>query len=175
MSVSTIVYLSILGAGFVLLLAMAFGGDGDSDFDTDGGSPNFFSMKVISCFLVGFGAMAIVSSFWITYAMAAKQKMAFDLGLGLIGGIIMGVIGWSVFNFFLSQQASYRVTQQEFIGKRANLRVGVPADGLGEIFIEHAGRNQTVDVKSESGEAIASGTRVEVVSVSGNIGFVKPV
>lgn len=181
MNAETVVYLCIFAAGFLLLGIMAVVGDGDVDVDADldidaeMGSPNAFSLKVISCFLVGFGAMATVSSYWISYEMAIKQRVATDLGLGLIGGMLIGFAGWAIFRFFLSQQASYHVTQDEFVGKRANLRVGIPSEGVGEIFIEHAGRNQTVDVKSESGSSIPSGTLVEVVSVNGNIGYVRPV
>lgn len=68
MSIDNIVYLCIFAAGFVLLGFMAAFGDADGDVEigeVDGdvdaeaaGSPNAFSMKVVACFLVGFGAGA---------------------------------------------------------------------------------------------------------------------
>jgi hypothetical protein len=183
MSLDNIVYLCIFGGGFLLLGIMFIVGDADGEVDVvddvdaeaAAGSPNAFSLKVISCFLVGFGAGALVSSYTIAVDEPLRTKLFYDLVSGLVGGILVGFVGWAVFKFFLDQQAHYEVHQSDYVGMQANLQVGIPADGIGEIFLAHSGKNHTVDVKSLNGDPIGTGTLVEVVSVSGHIGFVKPV
>jgi hypothetical protein len=182
------VYLCVFLAGFVfLIVSFLFGFEGLNvehhiDFtghDVDNTiSPSFFSAKVMACFLVGFGMGAIVSHSWIS-SWVIQQRQIIGLGIfidgvfGLLSGIIIGFCAWSIIKFFLSQQSSSLFTNEKFVGLKAPLRVGIPQQGTGEITIEIEGQVRSLDVQSENGCQIVSGTNVEIIRISGNVGIVK--
>ncbi len=186
MSVTLIIYLSIFGVGFVFLVVSFLSGlDHDVDVDheidhpgelsADTMSPSYFSMKVISCFLMGVGLGATASRIWITGPEPLMWKYAVDLAIGLIGGFIEGYLGWKIIKLLLSQQGNTTYTVESFVGKRCQVTAGVVANGTGEISATINGVLRSLDVKSESGQEIKVGTQVEVLSISGSIGIVRPV
>lgn len=190
MSVAVVVYLGIFLVGFLILLSsFLFGADHDVDHDVDVGhldhdtggghdhsvSPGIFSTKVICCFLVGFGAAALLSNAVVTDGWTGFSKYAADLGMGFGGGFVVGLGGWSIIKLFLSQQAHYEVNQSDFVGIEAPLSIGIPENGVGEMIFALKGRRQSMDVRSLRGTAIPTGTVVKVVRREGSIGFVEKI
>lgn len=148
------------------------GGDGGVGHTS---SPGLFSFRVMACFLVGFGAAALVSHYQITYDMPRFTKFPLDLGLGLAGGLLVGYTGWRIVKFFLSQQGFAEVTASDFVGVEAPLTLGIPQGGTGEITFNQKGKRLSLDVRSETGEPITTGTKVTVVSMAGSVGIVRRV
>jgi hypothetical protein len=186
MDTATMVYLCVFAAGFVFLLVSFLcgieniGADHHLDIshcDSDGQdytiNPSFFSAKVIACFLVGVGMGAIVSHSWLTPGIKIYGLGYFiDMVTGLVAGLILGHGGWWIVKFFLSQQASSVFSNDKFIGVKVPLRVGMPKHGTGEISAELDGQIRSLNVRSEDGRPIISGTEVEVVRISGSVGIV---
>src|SRR6185369_5954478 len=92
-------------AGFFFLIVSAvFGGDHDHgmEHDHDAGhdaGPSWFSTRVISLFLTGFGATgAIARSYELGYPASS--------GLGVATGAVVAFAGLRLIGFFMHQQAS---------------------------------------------------------------------
>ena len=119
-------------AGFFFLLVSAlFGGDHDHDQDAghdhDSG-PSWFSTRVISLFLTGFGATgAIARSYGMSYPVSS--------GLGIVTGAAVGFAGIKLIGFFMQQQASSTVAEDEMIGIIGQVTVPIPAGGLGQVVL----------------------------------------
>lgn len=186
MDSAIIVYLSIFSVGFVFLITSFLFGFGHFDMEhhaeighsadnTDNTiSPSFFSAKVIACFLVGFGMGAIVSHSWLTTVIKIETfKFFVDGVIGFIFGLVIAFCAWSIIKFFMSQQASSLFSNEKFVGLKVPLRVGIPQHGTGEITAEIGGQVRSLDVQSENGCQIVTGTNVEIIKISGNIGIVK--
>lgn len=188
-----IAYLAVFLAGFsFLVLTFLFGalgadaehGDvGHAEAGTADGatgsdhsmSPGVFSFRVIACFLVGFGAGALISHYWITSELPVYSKFPLDLTVGMVGGIGVGWVGWKIIKFFLSQQGGVEVRTSDFVGVVAPLTLGIPSGGVGEISFSHANKRISLDVRADSQEAIPTGTKVIVVAMAGNVGVVQKV
>ncbi|MDD5650684.1 MAG: hypothetical protein PHF86_09785 [Candidatus Nanoarchaeia archaeon] len=118
---------------------------------------------------------AIVSHSWLTLAIKfVSLKLFVDGIIGLFSGSLIGLGAWYIIKFFLSQQSSSLFSNEKFIGLKTSLRVGIPQHGTGEITAEIDGQVRSLDVQSDNECQITSGTIVEIIRVSGNIGIVKP-
>ncbi len=185
-----VAYLAVFLAGFsFLLLTFLFGAagaaaeHGDVGHDVGGSadaggadhsmSPGVFSFRVIACFLVGFGMASLISHYWISAGFQPFAKFPLDLTLGMVGGIGVGWIGWRIIRFFMSQQGGSDVRSADFVGIVAPLTVGIPVGGVGEIAFTFANKRMSLDVRSDGGAAIHTGTKVIVVSMAGSVGVVQ--
>ncbi|GEM_PF-6383655 len=177
-----IAYLVVFLIGFVFLVISflfgSFSADGDVghvdgvDLGHADASPGVFSIKVMACFLVGFGAAALVSHYWVTAVMPGLSKFPIDMTFGLAGGAGVGWVGWKIIGFFLSQQGFADVRSADFVGTVATLTLGIQEGGTGEISFIHKGQRISLDVREENGQPLAVGTKVIVVSMAGSVGIV---
>ncbi len=186
MSTVLIVYLSIFFGGLTFIIVSFIAGldhsveighdmEHPGDVGAETMSPSFFSMKVISCFLMGVGLGATASHVWITASLPVMSKYPIDLVFGLAGGFAEGWLGWKIIKLFLSQQGSSNYTIDSFVGRHCQVTNTIAVNGIGEISGTINGVLRSLDVKSESGSEIKAGTMVEVISISGSIGIVRPV
>jgi hypothetical protein len=187
MDTAMIVYLCVFAVGFVFLLVSFIGGVEHVGFDhhfdvghhdPGGGdhtiNPSFFSAKVISCFLVGTGTGAVISHSWITPAIKIVElSYLVDFLIGFACGFFVGFICWWIVKLFLSQQASSSFSNDSFVGIKVPLRVGIAQNSVGEISADLGGQIRSLDVRSEDGKVIKSGSLVEVVRISSGIGIVR--
>lgn len=177
-------YFWIFMIGFGFIMFTLFSGEidlpdveVDVDVETDGlVNAKVFSLKVISCFLMGWGFGASFSHEWITAGWElGARKYSLDGLVGMGGGIVVGWLGLKVINLLESQQSSTTFSIQSFVGRQAILDLDCSDTRIGEVSALIMGNTRHLDVKSMTGKTIKKGTLVEVVAISGTIGLVKPV
>jgi membrane protein implicated in regulation of membrane protease activity len=173
-------------AGLFSVVGGHFGGDhggGDSVGHTDaevdqmGHEPGTvdsgvhmtpFNPVVVAIFLVSFGGTGL----------AAMQLFGWDLGslaVAAPSGFVMGAVTFALFEkIFSVTQGSSEPSQQELIGKEAELITPIPQAGLGEIAYSRRGSRFTAAARSESGGPVAKHTVVVITRIVGNMYYVKP-
>ena len=124
------VFLAIAALGFIFLLVSLLFGELLDGFDLgdglDHGGPGFFSTQVISVFVMafgGFGAIAISQGFGIFPSSF----------IGAGGGLVLGGIVLAFARFLYGQQASSTITSADLVGRTAQVTVGIPAGGFGQV------------------------------------------
>ena len=172
MSTAAIAYLGVLGLGLLTLFFSSLIGRrrdvaNDDELATDpagdGDTPAFLSIKLVSCFLAGFGAAALLSDAFLSSEIREVDKLGLDLGCGVGGGLLAGGLGWLVISLFRSVWTRREARARDFVGMDATLTNGVPEGGFGAITFEFRGQHLTMDVRSTDGRAIAKGARVRIV------------
>lgn len=189
MSAVLTVYLCIFLVGFVFLFFSFISGldhhvdighdavnPGEASSETM--SPSFFSAKVIACFLIGAGLGASLSRLWIVGEdpvsfLGPFTGYAFDALMGLVGGFAMGFLGWLIIKMFLSQQSSTGYGLNDFVGKRCQVLVTIPAGSTGEVSGTVKGINRWLDVKNETNEPLRASSWVEIIAISGTVGVAR--
>jgi len=163
------VFLLIAGIGFVfLLISLVIGelfehgielvGDG-----LDHGGPSFLSTRILSVFVTAFGGTGAIAT------NMGAGLLASSLVGGLTGFAFSGLI-FAFASFLHSQQASSDIRREDLIGKTAEVTVGIPQGGLGQIrcrigdtFIDRIARasdgtavppHSVVKIESDIGETV---------------------
>jgi len=196
MATALIVYLCMFIVGFVLIIgAFIFGGEHDTDHDVGhdfghdhdvGGhdhgadgedtlSPSVFSTKVMAFFLMGFGLGAAISHLLVSGEEVTAAKVMIDLIFGLLGGFALGWIGWWIIKIFMKQTADSNFKIERWVGVEAPLNLTINQENCGEMSASVDGQLRSLDVRSEDGSIIKTGTRVKVIRVDGQIGIVRKV
>ena len=67
-----------------------------------------------------------------------------------------------------SQQASSEVRMTALVGRTAEVTVGIPRGGVGQVTLEYGGERTTQIARSSGGDAIPPGTVVVVKAVLGD-------
>jgi len=153
---------------FFLLVSALFGGDhdggveGDQDHDVghDAG-PSPFSLRVISMFLTGFGATGAVG-------MAYGLKYPVSSGLGLVMGALMGYAAFKLIQFFMRQQSSSTVGDDDMVGVVGEVSVAIPKGGIGQVGLTVKGQRRYPSARCVGETAIEEGVAVKVVHSAGN-------
>ena len=127
-----------------------------------------FSPVILSIFLVSFGGTGLATMQLLGWEIAS-------LAVAAPSGFVMAALTFAMFNkIFSVTQGSSEPTQQEAIGKEAEVITPIPADGLGEIAYNRRGSRFSAAARSESGAPIAKQTVVTVTRVVGHTFYVKP-
>jgi membrane protein implicated in regulation of membrane protease activity len=162
-----LVFAAIGMVGFFFLIVSAlFGGHADHEMDhsVDHGheaGPSWFSTRVIAMFLTGFGATgAIARVYDLNYPLSTA--------LGVTTGVLVGAAGFQLIHFFMRQQASSTVMEEEMVGRLATVTVPIPSSGLGQVVLEVKGRRIFPSARATSDAAIEEGAQVKVVRSSGS-------
>ena len=126
-----------------------------------------FNPVVVAIFLVSFGGTG----------MAAMQILGWGLGsLGIAApsGFVMAAVTFALFDkIFSITQGSSEPSQQEVIGKEAEVITPIPENGLGEIAYTRRGSRFTAAARCESGAAVPKQTVVTVARIVGHTHYVK--
>jgi len=153
---------------FLVQMVLTLMGMDHSDMDVDfdgadtmdlGGGISLFSIKNFVNFIVGFG--------WggVCFADAIENKWLLTLVAVAVG------VGFVLMFFFIKKQTkrlehngAFRI--EDSVGKTVDVYLRIPAgrSGTGKVQISFSGSVQEVAAQTD-GEALASGTRVRVVSV----------
>jgi hypothetical protein len=128
------IFLLIGASGLAFLIVSYFFGElfevfdigGDLSADTDDGGPGFFSMKVLSVFVTAFGGVSAL-------AVAKDYSASISTLFGLIGGIAMAGVVYYFGRLLYSQQSSSLISPTELVGRKAEVIVGIPAGGSGQV------------------------------------------
>ncbi len=166
--------LAIGGAVFLLISAM-LGGDHDlstdhefhfehgyeaaSGHDGEGG-PSPLSIRVISLFVTAFGAIGAISRYnGASYVLSSI--------LGLVGGVLVGGVGFQIMRFFWKQQATSTVGSEDLINCSAEVKTAIPDSGVGQISLVVKNQLRYMPARSRDGKGIEEGATVKIVVCPG--------
>jgi membrane protein implicated in regulation of membrane protease activity len=167
-----LIYAAIGAFGLVFLLVMLFvgdlfGGDHDGDFGGDhgdighDGGPGFLSARIMSSFLTAFGVGGMVARYYGLSHPAAS-------GCGVAAGLVMSTIVYQFAKILYSQQASSEVHMSSLIGRTAEVTIGIPQGGMGQVTLEYGGERTTQIARSSDGSLIPPGTAVVITALRGD-------
>jgi hypothetical protein len=168
-----VLFAVIGGVGFLFLLVSLVVGDVFEavGFDLDGGAAGtdfgLLDSRVIAVFLTafgGFGLIAVQSGFGAVGASIA----------GLIGGIVFGAVVSVFGRFLIGQQASSTVTDDDLVGRTAQVTVAIKSGAIGQITAKIGDERVEKIARAKDGAEIASGSIVKVDSVIGDAVIVVP-
>jgi membrane protein implicated in regulation of membrane protease activity len=152
---------------FFLIVAALFGGShdaGDMDHDHDFGhdaGPSPFSLRVISLFLTGFGATgAIARSYEVNYPLSSLA--------GVAAGAAVGFAGFKLIGFFMQQQASSTVQEEDLIGHQGQVSIAIPPGGVGQVELTVKGQRRFVTARAATDVAIEEGAQIKVTRSAGS-------
>lgn len=179
-----IVFLSIMVAGFILLVGGAiFGHDHDHDFGHDhdvehdysghehGGSQgvvSIFSMKVIGTLIMGFGGGGALARY-VDWGWAPSSFV----GVGV--GILMAAFMYGILRLMYGHQANSLVFNDELIGKTGIVTIPITAEGLGSVSVSLGEQTPTYLARASNGKEISKGKTVKVVESAGSQLIVKEI
>lgn len=167
-----LIYAGIGAFGLIFLLVMLFvgdlfggdheihGGDHGGDVGHDTG-PGLFSARIMASFLTAFGVGGMVARYYGLPHPAAA-------GCGVVAGATMSAIVYQFAKILYSQQASSEVRMSSLIGRSAEVTVGIPQGGMGQVTLEYGGERTTQIARSGDGGALAPGTAVVVTALRGD-------
>lgn len=174
-NLNLLVLFAILGGvGFLFLLislvvgdvfeAVGFDLDGGADGGTDFG---LLDSRVLAVFLTAFGGFGVI----------AAQN-----GYGAIGSSVVGLVGGVLFaavvsvfgRFLISQQASSTVTDDDLVGRTAQVTVAIKSGSVGQITAKIGDERVEKIARAKDGAEIAAGTIVKVDAVVGDAIIVVP-
>jgi membrane protein implicated in regulation of membrane protease activity len=168
-----IVYATIAGVGFVILLAMLFAGDvfgGDHDFDhggalgeadADHGGPGIFSARIMASFITAFGVGGVVARYYNLSHPAAS-------GVGIATGIVLSGLVYEFARLLYSQQASSELQMTRLVGRSAEVTVAIPSDGVGQVALSLAGERTEHIARSHDGRPLPRGADVVITGLRGD-------
>lgn len=176
-----LIYAGIAAFGFLFLLIMLFvgelfGGDHEVtahdaalDHGVDGGmgGPSIFSARIMASFLTAFGVGGVVARYYNLSHPAAS-------GVGIVAGVVMSSLVFQFARILYSQQASSELHMSGLVGRSAEVSVGIPDGGLGQVALTVGGERSEHIARAADGRGIARGTEVLVTALRGDSVVVAP-
>jgi membrane protein implicated in regulation of membrane protease activity len=176
-----LIYAAIGLFGLLFLLVMLFvgeffGGDHEVHADHDafhgetaeGGGPSIFSARIMASFLTAFGVGGVVARYYDLSHPASS-------GVGIVAGIVMATLVYQFARILYSQQASSEVRMSSLVGKTAEVTVGIPAGGVGQVTLASGGERTMHIARSAGGGAVAVGAEVKISALRGDSVVVEPI
>jgi hypothetical protein len=129
-SFSIFLIIGALGLAF-LVISVLFGEffevfDIGIDHDAGDGGGGVFSLKVMSVFVTAFGG---VSALGVYKGFGTPLSIAF----GVAGGFVMAGLVYYFGRLLYAQQSSSHVTTADLVGCKAEVIVGIPEGGAGQV------------------------------------------
>jgi len=168
-----LLYAAIGAFGLLFLLSMLFLGDlfhADHDVHVEvgghagvehGDGPSIFSSRIIGAFLTAFGVGGVVARYLGMSHPAAS-------GIGVATGLVMATIVYQFARLLYAQQASSEIRMTALVGQPAEVSVGIPKGGVGQVTLTVSGERSTHIARGASGQGIAAGTGVLITALSGD-------
>ena len=149
--------IGMVGVGLIGA-ALLFGDvlDGMLDFIDLDATGGLFSLPVIGSFIAAFGFGAALLMSGLNFSTGAA------LGGGVVAGVTMGGAALGVTRALLNMPTDPTPRTQDLVGSLGTVITRIPANGLGEVTIAHAGQRVKLNAKSD----VDSGTTVVVVDVT---------
>lgn len=169
-----VLFAIIGGVGFLFLLISLIVGDvfeavgidlnGSADGGTDFG---LLDSRVLAVFLTAFGGFGVIAAQNGIGAMGSSV-------VGLLGGVVFaGVV--SVFGrFLIGQQASSSVSDDDLVGRTAQVTVAIKAGAVGQITAKIGDERVERIARAKDGAEIVAGSVVKVDAVIGDSVIVVP-
>lgn len=169
------VFLAIAAVGFVfLLISLVFGGllehfefGHDLGHDLGHGGPGFFSVRGIAVFVTAFGGVGAIGTYR-GYGVFASS------GFGFISGIAVATVVYVFARFLYGQQATSTTTSADLVGRTAQVSVGIPENGVGQVRCLVGEIMVDKIARSRAGNAIAYSSLVKIEEIVGESVIVSP-
>lgn len=161
------------GLGFLFLVISLIVGDVFEavGLDLDGGANGtdfgLLDSRVIAVFLTAFGGFGLIAAQSGFGAIGASVS-------GLLGGVVFGAIVSVFGRFLIGQQASSTVTDQDLLGRTAQVTVAIKPGAVGQITAKIGDERVERIARSKDGAEITSGSIVKVDAVIGDAVIVVP-
>lgn len=157
------IFLIIGGLGFLFLVISLLVGDIfdalGMDFNLDASHDfGIFDSRVIAVFLTAFGGFGIIAT---VIGWGAVGGSLF----GLLGGFIFGALVFYFGKLLYSQQSSSSVSNEDLIGRTAQVIVNIKPDQLGQISCNIGEERVEKLARTRSGEELKAGQIVRIESV----------
>lgn len=163
-----VLFAIIGGVGFVFLLASLVLGDvfemfgSDADLGAgDGTDFGLFDSRVIAVFITAFGGFGLIGA-WSGFGAVGSSL------IGLVGGVIFGGVVSAFGRFLVGQQSSSTVTDNDLIGRTAQVTVTIKSGELGQITTRIGDERVEKLARTTSGQEIKTGSIVKVAAIAGD-------
>ncbi len=165
--ISTVYWVCLLLGAALAIVSLIFGEVLDFAFDTDGGP---FSGPVISSFVVVFGGAGLI----------CYEVLKMGGGLSTIAALIVSFMSSTVVYFvfaklILASEGGTTYDPSSIGGTEAEVIIGIPASGIGEIAFDHSSGRISGGARSADGSEIARGSLVRIDKHVGGTYIVAPV
>lgn len=169
--VARAVYIFCMVGGFIWLVLSAFLGPligeiGQHDADVFGldGDVHFSPMSpsVISAFTAAFGCGGLLSMG--LFDLSSLQSLPIALAAGFA---VAGFVYYIIRYIFVNVQGGVETPTSDLMGQSAEVIVGIPEGGVGEIAYVTASGRQTSSARAEDGKPVPSHSLVEIVGFAG--------
>lgn len=127
-----------------------------------------FNPTSILAFLTWFGAAGYLLLHFVPWSIYLV------LGGALLAGMVAALLLTRFLEFALAGSVELDPADFRLEGTLARVTVRIPAGGVGEVVFSKAGRRRSEAARAESGEAIARGTDVVIVSYERGVAHVRP-
>lgn len=172
--INLLMLFSIIGGlGFIFLLVSLIIGDifdafgVDVDTGMDGHDFGVFDSRVISVFVTAFGGFGAISV-WTGWGAVTSSMF------GLLGGLVFGGVVSAFGRFLISQQSSSTVTDDDLIGRSAQVTVAIKPGEIGQISTRVGDERIEKIARSRDGDELKPGTIVTIAAVAGDSVIVSP-
>jgi membrane protein implicated in regulation of membrane protease activity len=162
------IFLAIGALGFLFLLASFIVGDiFDAlgfDFDLSLDANHDFGLldsRVISIFLTAFGGFGAIGTALGFNALVSSL-------LGILGGVFFGALVFYFGRFLYRQQASSSVTEEDLIGRTAQVVVPIHANQIGQIACRVGEERVEKIARARDGAEIKAGQTVYIEEITGD-------
>lgn len=153
------IFLVLGGVGLVFLLLSLVVGDwfdgifGAVEVDLDGGG--LISGPVLGAFVAAFGIGGA--------AVLATTDTSILLAIlgGLANGVLIGYLAYRLTRAFMHMPTDDNVRTTDLVGKSGRVVTPIPADGLGEVLVHHAG--QPLKLFGRADRPLPAGTSVVII------------
>ena len=162
-----IIFLAIGGIGFLflvlsLLIRDLFDMIGfDLDGSLDGHDFGLLDSRVVSVFLTAFGGFGAIGTIWGFGSLLSS-------GLGLFGGIIFGTVVYYFGKLLHSQQVTSSITDEDLIGKTAQVTVRIMPNQLGQVTFTIGEERIEKLARSADNSHLEVGTKVRIDAFAGD-------
>jgi membrane protein implicated in regulation of membrane protease activity len=96
-------------------------------------------------------------------------------GIGVVSGVILASVVYQFARLLYSQQASSEVRMASLVGQTAEVTIGIPATGAGQVTVTVGGERSMHIARPADGHPIAPGTEVVITALRGDSVLVEPV
>lgn len=160
------IFLAIGGLGFLFLLISfivgdifdAIGFDFDGSFDGHGDF-GLLDSRVISIFLTAFGGFGAIG---VSFGYGAFLSSLFGIG----GGVIFGAIVFYFGKFLYSQQSTSSVTEEDLLGRSAQVVVKILPNQIGQISCRIGEERVEKIARANDGSEINAGETVRIEAIT---------
>jgi hypothetical protein len=161
------IFLIIAAVGLLFIAVSFFFGElvGDFDFDGDGAGDGIVNTRVLSVFVLSFGACGAIATH---LGFGAATSAGAGLAAGLVLGGLVALFGW----FLHRQQASSSVGQVHLVGRTAQVTVSIPAGGIGQVMCRVGEERVEKLARARDGAELKAGSLVFIEDFAGDSAIV---